>query len=173
MSFSLPYPALSSSDSLHHMTCSLMLSALSAVTNRKFDGHTPSASYMNKLTHDMKYLACKQVKEGIDGADVFSLTYDRTTKKGHILTEVELEMQSGTYLCGVREQVDGTAEETAEIITDILDDISAIKSTEPSAINTLLHAAITRVHYLRRAWSSNVSPSIKRLAICFWPTKDG
>ena len=77
---------------------------------------------------DMRQIAYQQIIEALKEAESITLKYDGTTKNGRILTEVELEMETGTYLCGVREQVVGSVDDTANTIINVLDDISAIKS---------------------------------------------
>ena len=86
----------------------------------EFEGKMPSTSYINKVSGDMKVLSLLQMKEVVDEADVITLKHDGTTKKGYILSEVQLERESGTYTCGLREQVYGKADDTAEAIHDIL-----------------------------------------------------
>ena len=99
-----------------------------AVANKELEGHIPSTSYVTALAPDMKQISMQQIIEAVDKAESITLKYDGTTKNGRILTEVELEMESGIYLCGVREQVDGSAIDTANTIMEILNDICAIKS---------------------------------------------
>ena len=77
---------------------------------------------------DMRQIAFQQIIEAVNEAESITLKYDGTTKNGCILTEVELEMESGAYLCGVREQVVGSVDDTANTIIKVLEDVSAIKS---------------------------------------------
>ena len=75
----------------------------------------------------MKALALiQQVKEVLDSSETLTLKYDGTTKKGLTLMEVELATETETLLCGARQQVGGTAEETVDTIKEVIEDIESI-----------------------------------------------
>ena len=67
------------------------------VSGQSTEGRMASASYVNNLSGDLKVLALEQLREVVDGAEMITIKHDGTTKKGHILTEVELKTESGTY----------------------------------------------------------------------------
>ena len=103
------------------------------MSQKKLDGPMPSTNYHNYIKGDMKALALQQVKEVLDSSETLTLKYDGTTKKGLTLMEVELATETETLLCGARQQVGGTAEETVDTIKEVIEDIESISTPTTSS----------------------------------------